>query len=70
MRDNTLLRFYKGFFLEETINGTKVHLYKEDNFVLIRECENTEEAKERIDTQTIQQQNYCLKCIFQSIEGG
>ena len=53
MTDNTLLRFYKGFFLEETINGTKVHLYKEDNFVLIRECENTEEAKERIDTQTI-----------------
>ena len=53
MKDNTLLRFYKGFFLEETINGTRVHLYKEDNFVLIRECENTEEAKERINTQTI-----------------
>ena len=53
MRDNTLLRFYKGFFLEETINGTKVYLYKEDDFILIRECENTEEAKERINTQTI-----------------
>ena len=53
MRDNTFLKFYKGFFLEGTNNVVKVYLYKEDNFILIRECESIEEAKDRIDTQTI-----------------
>jgi len=53
MKDNSLLIFYKGFFLEESMKKINVYLHKEDNFVLIRECENIEEAKERIDEQTI-----------------